>query len=189
MNHFMVALGIRKLSPPVSQDSWLWLWEPVRRSCVPRSRGTITLVQYAAYFSGFASLSLRRGGFAGGYHSILITLVRVTLHFYSFLRYVGAVFCCEGTLVEFKDTANGLLSIACAMQDLGVEIPLGDHCECQPMYCAHRLLSTSNPPSRGALASAALAPRQREQPHQPLGVQQQRRSNHSGPCYCYRSIV
>lgn len=53
------------------------------------------------------------------YHSILITLVRVTLHFYSFLRYVGSCL-----LLEFEDTANELLSFACVMQDTGVDTRL-----------------------------------------------------------------
>jgi hypothetical protein len=38
------------------------------------------------------------------YHSILITLVRVTLHVYSFLRYVGAFSAClRAFLMEFEE--------------------------------------------------------------------------------------
>jgi hypothetical protein len=78
------------------------------------------------------------------YHSILITLVRVTLHFYSFLRYVGSCL-----LLEFEDTANELLSSTCNMQDIGVDTSLGDSFECQPMRSAHRL------PTSIALSAAA----------------------------------
>jgi hypothetical protein len=144
---FMVALGIRKLSPPALARVLGCFGYGSRcedRVCRVFSRGTITLVQYAAYFSGFAPLFAERS-FAGGYHSILITLVRVTLHFYSFLRYVVALSCFEGIMMEFEDTANGLLSLACIVQDIGVDIPLGDHCECQPTHSTDCLLLTSNP--------------------------------------------
>lgn len=79
--------GIRNSSPPAFWSSdrlvWLWLWEPVRRSCVPGhsdGRGTITLVQYAAYLSPSTVSKEMLGD--QGYNSILITLVRMALHFF-----------------------------------------------------------------------------------------------------------
>ena len=105
-------------------------------------RGTITLVQYAAYFLALLSSCLARGGggsFAGGYHSILITLVRVTLHFYSFSRYVGAIFCCWSSRILLMN----LLSFACAMQGAGVDTFLGDLFERYTTHSAAHCLSTS----------------------------------------------
>ena len=50
---FMVALGIRKLSPPATRKSFLVvlaMGAGAKIVCAAFLRGTITLVQYAAYF-------------------------------------------------------------------------------------------------------------------------------------------
>ena len=86
----MVALGIRKLSPPASLLSsdggsvWLWLREPVRRSCVPSAVKRLRYDHFSAIRSVFDAPLLaclaRDGGGSGEYNSILITLVRAALH-------------------------------------------------------------------------------------------------------------
>ena len=100
-----------------------------------------------------------------GYHSILITLVRVTLHFYSF-----EVRCClsllESVLMGFEDTANELLSFACVLQDTGVNILLGLPTDTQRPPFAPTPIVTSH----AALLSATHTPWKRE-PHEPLETQ------------------
>ena len=105
---FMVALGIRKLSPPVTRKSFLVVFGYGSRC---EDRVCRVLARYD-HFSAIRSvfwllplcLSWVRGSLLG-YHSILITLVRVTLHLYSF-----EVCCClsllESVLMGFGDTAN-----------------------------------------------------------------------------------
>ena len=84
---FMVALGIRKLSPPATRKSFLVvlaMGAGAKIVCAAFLRGTITLVQYAAYFgcSFFACYGWGRGSL--GYHSILITLAKQAVHLFSF---------------------------------------------------------------------------------------------------------
>lgn len=89
----MVALGIRKLSPPASLSSdgeclvvAMGAGAKIVCASAVKSRGTITLVQYAAYLTlPFACLA-RDGGGSGEYNSILITLVRAALHLLSLPR-------------------------------------------------------------------------------------------------------
>ena len=188
----MVALGIRKLSPPASFASVLVVGYGSRcedRVCRAFARGTITLVQYAAYSgrSSFVCLARDVGGVLPGYHSILITLVRGTLHFTFFPRYVVALLA-FGHLVEFEDTANELL-FACSMQDTDTDITFGGNFECRPMHSAHRLIPTSTAPSplaRCSSISITCTSRSREL-HEPLGINHLiARAMNAEPRCCYK---
>ena len=106
---------------------------------VCRASGTITLVQYAAYFGASLCLARDTREFAGvsfdsdysgeGDASFLL--------FFEVCWYFLA--CLRASQMEFEDTANGLLSFACAMQNTGADTSLREPFECQPMYSASQL--------------------------------------------------
>ena len=85
----MVALGIRKLQPAsllclrMRECLVVAMGAGAKIVCAlaVKRRGTITLVQYAAYLTlPLLPVSREMGGGSGEYNSILITLVRAALH-------------------------------------------------------------------------------------------------------------